>query len=172
MLGFALFRPICPFASSTCKAIEAGITNLEIFGTNNFASALSAANVARSLSEHIDLYRKDFQMSLMRSSRTPSSAVETPRQGMSMETSLHLSDNQALFDQANKSLPFARSDSSSAPITAFAQMQAAPVTAEEFASRIAAGMHSDNPLWLMDQNVDPGTLDMNMEMWANWMNDR
>jgi hypothetical protein len=61
MLGFALFRPICPFASSTSKAIQIGITSLEIFGANNFATALSAANVARSLSEYIDLHSKSFQ---------------------------------------------------------------------------------------------------------------
>jgi hypothetical protein len=36
LLGFALFRPICPFASSTSKAIQTGITNLETIAANKF----------------------------------------------------------------------------------------------------------------------------------------
>ena len=171
MLGFVLFNPICPFASMTSKAIQTGITSLEIFGASNLAGALNAANVARSLSDCIDLHSKGFQVSVMRSSRTPSSSVETPQHDIPMDMSLHLSDNPS-FIQANKSVPFAGPDSQSPPMMGFAQLQTTPLTAEEFSARMAAGRQADDPLWLMNQNVDSGIMDMNMDMWANWMNDR
>jgi hypothetical protein len=172
MLGFALFRPICPFASTTSKAIQTGIASLEIFGAGNFAGALSAAGVAQSFSRYIDLHSKGFHVSLMRSSRTPSSSVETPQQDVPMDMPLHLSDNPASFIQANKSVPFARLDSQSPPMTAFTQLQTTSITAEEFSARMAAGLHSNDSLWLMNQNADPGIVDTNMDMWANWINDR
>ncbi len=145
MLGFALFHPICPFASSTSNAIQTGITNLQIFGTNDSATTLSAANAARNLSELVDLYRKGFQISLTRSSRTPSSSVETPQQDISIDMSLNLSNHPVLCERAKKKLSFAGLDSQSGPMTAFTQLQTAPVTAEEFAPRMVAGIHSDKP---------------------------
>jgi hypothetical protein len=172
MMRFALFRPICPFASITSKAIQTGITSLEIFGASNFAAALSAANVARSLRDYIDLHSKGFQVSIMRSSRTPSSSVETPRHDMPMNISRHLSDKPASFIPANKSVPFAGPDSQSPPMTAFTPLQTTPLTVEEFSARMAAGLHSNDPLWLMNQNVDPGIMDTNMDVWKNWMNER
>jgi hypothetical protein len=172
MLGFALFRPICPIASSINKAIQTGIVSLETFGTSNFAGALSAANVARSLSDYIDLHSKGFQISIMRSSRTLGSAVESPQYDMPMDMSLHLSDIPASFVQAKNSVPFAGPDSQSPPTTAFTQLPMTPLNDEEFSAWMTAGLHSHDQLWFMNQNVDPGIVDTNMDIWENWMNDR
>jgi hypothetical protein len=172
MLGFAIFRPICPFASSTSNAIQVGLTNLETFSTNNFSTALSAASAARTLNEYIELYSKGFQISLARSSRTSSSSVETPQQDMPTNILLNISNKSPVYDQANKSLTFPELDTQAGPTMVLPNFQNTPRTAEEFAARMASEMHLDDTLWLLDQNIDPGTMDTNMGIWADWMNDR
>lgn len=172
LLGFRLFRPICPFASSTSKAIQTGIASLEIIGANNYVSALSAANVARSLSEHIDLCNKSFQNGLIRAARTPSSSIEIPQHDTTMGMPLHLSDISPPFIQAKKATAFSGADSSSISTTGIPDLATEPVTAEEFTAQTVAGRHPDGQLWLMNEHIDLGNMDTNMEMWANWMSDR
>ena len=69
-LGFSLAHPMCPHTPSARKAIHTAIANFDVFAASNLASAASAATLARSLLDKVELLSCGFRDSLRPSSNT------------------------------------------------------------------------------------------------------
>jgi hypothetical protein len=89
-----------------------------------------------------------------------------------MQISRHLSDKPQSFIEANKSPTFSDVNSQSTSATGLPNLTTALVTAEEFQARMVAGLHADEQLWCMNQNLYPGMMDWNLEMLANGLHKR